>query len=212
MSTSHHLIVESLTTSNLQKHTTNAHETPRTKIHRYFNQAEDPRILSHREHTPTQHPASDAWDPTKDFLRSTRLDTKLTAVGDYQSPILGYKERPQSVNKMDNIVPTVLYRAFQFEENDILVHNINKHNIPQGNAVPVDIGAKRNREDDASVYSWSDSQQIDGFCESSCIDGRERLCQATTSKDEVRSSYWRSCYKPQASQTDKEENCPTEYI
>ena len=58
-----------LTTSNLHKLTLHAHETPRTKVIRYFNQVEDPRILSNREPSPIPFQNSnDPWDLTRTFI------------------------------------------------------------------------------------------------------------------------------------------------
>ena len=61
--------VGTLTTSNLQNFTLHAHETPRTKVIRYFNQVEDPRILSSREPSPIPFQnSSDPWDLTTSFI------------------------------------------------------------------------------------------------------------------------------------------------
>jgi hypothetical protein len=176
MLTPPHHIVESLTTSNLQKHTAFAKETPRTKVNRYFSQVEDPRILSRREPTPTQLPASDPWDPSKDFLPGIFIRRKLI-VGGYKSPILGLKMNARPFNKMDHVSPAIVNRVFESEDSDILAHNTNKQNMFK-DTVAQEINRKRNRDDDDSVCSWSDSQQHDvlkGLDSLDCINCRERL-------------------------------------
>jgi hypothetical protein len=69
--------IGTLTTSNLQNFTLHAQETPRTKVIRYFNQVEDPRILSNREPSPIPFQNSNnPWDLTASFIygpRSLRL-------------------------------------------------------------------------------------------------------------------------------------------
>src|SRR5271170_4611399 len=66
---------DTLTISNLQKHTAN--ETPRTKLIRYFNQFEDPRVLpSHRDLSPIPHsplPPLDPWEVAKSFFSGILL-------------------------------------------------------------------------------------------------------------------------------------------
>jgi hypothetical protein len=65
-----------LTSSNLQKHTIQAHETPRTKVIRYFNQVEDPTILTNREQSPILSPKH-PWDLHNTFTSSTLHLSKL---------------------------------------------------------------------------------------------------------------------------------------
>ena len=73
-----------LTISNLQKHTVHAHETPRTKVTRYFNQFEDPRVLSHRDPSPIPSPLprhQGPWDIAKPFFSGTPPKVSTTSYG-----------------------------------------------------------------------------------------------------------------------------------
>jgi len=146
-----------LTISNLQKHTTHANETPRTKLIRYFNQFEDPRVLSsHRDPSPIPPgplPPHDLWDVAKPFFPGPlSLSTQLTK-GNYSSPILGQKK----VIQQEEIRPVqgegCFQHAFQSEDTDILVHNpqIQHRFVDAGSLIP----QKGPHEDTTSVYSWS---------------------------------------------------------
>src|SRR5215471_5024999 len=87
--------MDSLTTSNLRKLTLHAQETPRTKVIRYFNQVEDPRILSNREPSPIPFQNSnDPWDLTSIFIHRPSFLTTVLIVEDCPSPILGKKDFP----------------------------------------------------------------------------------------------------------------------
>jgi hypothetical protein len=172
-----HQIIESLTTSNLQKHTLSANETPRTKVSRYFSQVEDPQILSRREPTPTQLAVSDPWDPSKDFMPGIFIVRKLI-IGGYKSPILGLKVNTRPLNQMNNVTTAIVNRVFESEDSDILAPNTNKQNIRKGDTGPEELNRKRNRDDGSSACSWSDSQHHDvlkGLDALDSINGRERL-------------------------------------
>jgi hypothetical protein len=81
-----------LTMSNLQKHTVYSHETPRTKVIRYFNQFEDPRFLSHRDPSPIPsslpHHHQDPWEVAKAFFSGSPPEKKLDFNLAYERDVL----------------------------------------------------------------------------------------------------------------------------
>jgi len=135
-----------LTTSNLQKYT--AHETPRTKVLRYFNQVENPPSPIIKQ-TQIAHlrPQLDPWQLAKQFLPGIKKSFEADA-GPCESPVLGRKERPL-MDREDG--PGMMKSAFESEDSDLLVY------IPPK---PTHLNRFLNKgeEDNASDYSWSESR------------------------------------------------------
>jgi len=180
-----------LTISNLHKHTTNANETPRTKLLRYFNQFEDPRVLSlHRDLSPippTPLPPHDPWDVAKTFFLGIPPPKQNLREGNYPSPILGQKK----ILAQEEIRPVLggghFQHAFESEDTDILAHNPQIQNRSV-DVVPL-IPQKRAHEDTTSVYSWSVSvpPQETGLLHPFVLEGdgscTKRLRETTTQEN-----------------------------
>lgn len=146
-----------LTTSNLHKLALHAQETPRTKVIRYFNQVEDPCILSNREPSPIPFQnSSDPWDLTRSFIYSPLSFKTVLIVGDCPSPILGKKNFPSRNSVYEE--PPIVYTAFDSEDSDILAPNTNIQNRLVNNN-PRRTSVKGDYEGIQSGYSWSESPQ-----------------------------------------------------
>ena len=150
--------MESLTTSNLQKHTVYAHETPRTKVIRYFNQVEDPEFLSNRENTPIpKQELHNIWNFGKAFMPGTHF-VKTITVDPIQSPILGQKIFPGPKSQRPLYDTTSIQCVFHSEDSDILVPNTNIKN-PLEDASSRKQVAKEDFDDNQSAYTWSDTNK-----------------------------------------------------
>ena len=145
--------VNVLSASNLQKYTIHAHETPRTKVIRYFNQVEDPQTLASRMSSPIPIRSSqDPWDFEKSLLPGIYIFCELT-VGKCHSSILGSKKFPEQAAIQWS---SIGQQAFHSEDSDILVHKAATLDRP-GLMSPRKIYSMMDCEDTHSAYTWSNS-------------------------------------------------------
>src|SRR5437763_1964344 len=100
--------MDMLTTPNLDKLALQTQETPRTKVIRYFNQVEDPRILSNRDPNPIQS-FPDSNDPIVENMYEKRPLKKIV-----EDPVTGTFNINPKKDKSKKKTTSKVYRANMF--------------------------------------------------------------------------------------------------
>ena len=149
---------EMLTSTNLEKHTISAKETPRTKVIRYFTQVEDPTSLRNRDTSPiVTSQFNDPWHSANRYLQMNLAKTNGQLPEPFDSLILG-QNHFQPFDGFGDENKKSIRRAFRSDDSEILMPNWNSQNIV--NVISprkLHSSTKVQEEKAESAYTWSES-------------------------------------------------------